>query len=178
MAIASLGRPMSDEYSPFYAGYVGEVLETDPVHVMESQAIATQALIGTIPDDQSLFRYAPGKWSIREIIGHLVDAERIFGYRALRIARGDETPLEGFDENRYVEAAGFDRQAWGTLVEELAVVRRGTLALFRSLDAAAWNRRGVASNARISVRALAFIIPGHERHHLRILRERYGLPAA
>ena len=172
---ATTGRPMPDEFAPFYAGYVGNVTEVDPLQVMESQGSATQAALAGIPEDRSLFRYAPDKWSIREIVGHLADAERVFAYRAMRIGRADETPIEGFDENAYVTAARFDRRPLAELAAELAAVRRTTLALFRGFEPATWNLRGVANNARVSVRALAYIIPGHERHHMKVLRERYGI---
>ena len=178
MVASAVGRPMSDEYGPFYAGYIGEVLETDPVAVMGTQAAETQALLSRISEEQSLFRYAPDKWSIRELVGHLADAERIFCYRALRISRGDETPLEGFDENAFVAAAGFDRRPFSSLVAELAALRAGTIAMFNGLEPAMWNRRGIANNARVSVRALAYIIPGHERHHIKVLQERYNIGGA
>jgi hypothetical protein len=175
MATAIIGRPSADEYTPFYAGYIAQVAEADPVPVMESQAIATQTLLRGISEEQSLFRYAPGKWSIREIVGHLADAERVFAYRAMRVGRGDATPMEGFDEDAYVRGARFDRRSLAELAEELATVRRATLALFRSFEPGTWNLRGVANKAPVTVRALGFIIPGHERHHVNVLRERYGV---
>jgi DinB superfamily len=175
MPALNVGRPMSDEYGTFHASYVAEVLEIDPVAVMETQTAQTQALLARVSEEQSLFRYGPDKWSIREVVGHLADAERVFAYRALRIGRGDETPIEGFDENRYVANAYFDRRPLAELARELADVRKTSLALFRGLEPGMWNRRGIANNARVSVRALAYIIPGHERHHVRTLRERYGL---
>ena len=175
MAASPLGRPMADEYSQFHADYVGHVLEIDPVAVMASQAEITQSLLSGVSEERSLFRYAPEKWSIREVVGHLADAERVFAYRAMRIGRGDETPMEGFDEDAYVIGAQFDRRPLAELLDELANVRRSSLALFSGFDPGVWNRRGIASNARVSVRALAFIIPGHERHHVRVLKERYGL---
>ena len=172
-----VGRPMADEYGAFYAGYIGNVIESDPVAVLESQGAATQSFLAGVSEEQSLFRYAPGKWSIREIVGHLADAERVFTYRAMRIGRGDETPMEGFDEDAYVSAATFDRLTLAELRDDLANVRRASLTLFRGLDPSVWNRRGVANNARVSLRALAYIIPGHERHHIRVLKERYQLPS-
>jgi hypothetical protein len=175
MAATAVGRPMSDEYAPFYAGYVGNVREIDPVGVMQSQSTMTQNLLSQVSEERSLFRYAPEKWSIREVVGHLVDAERVFAYRAMRIGRGDETPIEGFDENEYVRGGQFDRRPLTELLEELAHVRQSSLALFRGFDPGAWNRRGIANNNRISVRALAFIIPGHERHHMKVLQDRYGV---
>lgn len=170
-----IGRPASDEYFQFYAGYVSHVPEDDPLFVMESQGRITQAMLQQVSEKTSLFRYAPDKWSIREVVGHLGDTERIMAYRALRIARADPKPLQGFDENEYVRNAAFDRRTLGDLLQELADIRRTTLALFRGIDQSAWTRRGTASEHSISVRALGFIIPGHERHHVRVLRERYGL---
>jgi hypothetical protein len=118
-------------------------------------------------------RYAPGKWSVKEVIGHLCDAERIFSYRALRIARGDKTPLAGFNENEYVPNGNFESRSTAGLLEEFAAIRAATLIMMRSFDEAAWARRGISGEKEISVRALAYIICGHERHHLAILRDRY-----
>lgn len=170
-----VGRPASDEYSQSYAGYVSHVPENDPLPVMESQFRVTQALLQNVSEKDSLYRYAPEKWSIREIVGHLSDVERIMAYRALRIARADTKPLPGFDEDEYVRNASFDRRSLGDLLQELTDIRRTTLALFRGLEPQAWTRRGTASNHTITVRALAYVIPGHERHHIRVLREKYGI---
>jgi DinB superfamily len=171
----AIGRPAPDEYFEFYAGYVSQVPENDPIAIMESQAKVTQALLAGVSDKESLRRYAPGKWSIREVVGHLGDTERIMSYRAVRIGRGDTKPLPGFDENEYVRNASFDRRSLKDLVAELDDIRRASLALFRGFEPAAWTRRGTASNHEITVRALAFIIPGHERHHVKVLREKYGV---
>jgi hypothetical protein len=175
MVATAVGRPMSDEYGPFYAEYISNVVEVDPVAVMQSQCDATRELLGQVTEDRSLFRYGSNKWSIREVVGHLADAERVFSYRAMRIAREDETPIEGFDEDAYVRGARFDRRPLAELLEEWVSVRRSTIALFRGFDPAAWQRRGTANTVRFSVRAIAFIIPGHERHHARVLKERYGV---
>jgi hypothetical protein len=170
-----IGRPTPDEYFDFYAGYVNQVPEDDPVSTMEVQSQITLSLLSSVGEQDSLRRYAPGKWSIREIVGHLGDTERIMAYRALRIARGDTKPLQGFDENEYVKHASFDRRSLKDLTAELAEIRRTSIALFRGLEPAAWTRRGTASDHEITVRALAFIIPGHERHHVKVLREKYGV---
>jgi len=172
-----VGRPDLSEYAPFYAGYVERVTE-EPLVALEKQADATAAILRRIPESSSGHRYADGKWTVRDMIGHMADAERIMSYRALRIARGDGTPLPGFDEGEYAKVAGADGRGWNDLVQELAVVRAATLALFRGFDGAAWRRSGVANGAAISVRALGHIIVGHERHHLHILQSRYGLPAS
>jgi DinB superfamily len=172
-----VGHPDQSEYAPFYASYIARVTE-EALPALESQGQATQVILKKVSDAKAGHRYAPEKWTVREMIGHMADTERIMGYRVLRIARADSTPLEGFDEGAYVRAAGADVRPWPVLVEDLAIVRAGTLALLRGLDAAAWKRRGTANGATISVRALAHIIVGHERHHLEILRTRYGIPTA
>jgi hypothetical protein len=172
-----IGHPEPAEYAAFYAGYVQRVME-EPLAALESQGRKTQALLAGLTDAQAGHRYADGKWTVRDVAGHLADVERVMTYRALRIARDDATPLPGFDENTYVAAAGADRRPIGELAGDLAVVRNATLALFRGLDAAAWRRRGVANGNPVSVRALAHIIVGHERHHCEILSTRYGISGA
>ena len=172
-----VGHPDQSEYAPFYASYVARVTE-EPLPALESQGRATQAVLAKVSDTAAGHRYAPDKWSVREVVGHMADAERIMSYRVLRIARADPIPLEGFDEGAYVRAAGADARPWSALVGDLAVVRAATLALLRSFDAQAWQRRGTANGATVSVRALGHIIVGHERHHLEILRTRYGIPSA
>jgi uncharacterized protein (TIGR03083 family) len=171
----SVGRPLPDEIPSHYVGYIERVPETDPVAVLATQIDATAALLRGVSDADALKRYAPGKWSVKEIVGHLADTERIMAYRALRIARGDETPLPGFDENAYVPPAKFDARPLADLISDLRTVRTGTLTLFRTFDADAWRRRGTASGKPVSVRALGYMIPGHERHHMEILKTRYGL---
>jgi hypothetical protein len=168
-------RPDATEYAPFYANYVAAVPEADVVSALRESGTEIGAALSAIPESRGGHRYADGKWSIRELVVNVIDAERIFTYRALRIARGDATPLPGFDENRYVAAAGSDARAMADLLAELLAVRAGTTALFTSLPDAAWRRVGVASEREISVRALAYVAAGHVAHHLRILRERYGV---
>jgi DinB superfamily len=169
--------PGSDEYAPAYRAYVTKVPAGNVVELLERQGAATAALLAGVTPDRARYRYAPGKWSVTEIIGHLSDAERIFAYRALRIARCDETPLPGFNENAYTPAGEFDRRELPDVAHELALVRAGTVALFRGLPDEAWSRRGTASNHPVSVRAMAHIIAGHELHHLEVLRTRYRLGA-
>ena len=171
----SVGRPDASEYAPFYAGYIARVTE-DPRTALASQAKATAGVLQRIPESMAGHRYAEGKWTVRDVVGHLADVERIMCCRALRVARGDATPLPGFDENAYAEVAGANSRAWGSLVDELASVRTATIALFQGLAPDTWQRRGIANGATISVRALAHIIVGHERHHLEVLQTRYGLP--
>jgi DinB family protein len=170
-----VGRPEPDEIPSHYVGYIQRVPETDPVVVCASQIEETAALLRGLSDTDAMYRYGQGKWSIKEVVGHLADTERIMSYRALRIARGDTTPLPSFDEKAYVPVAEFDRRSLADLVGELRTVRTATLALLRTFDADAWRRRGTASGKPVSVRALAFMIPGHERHHVEILRTRYGV---
>ena len=161
------------EYAPYYAGYVAHVSEDDVLSAMEAQSGETQRLLASLDDTRAEHRYAEGKWSIKEVIGHLTDAERVFGYRAAAIARGDTTPLPGFDEDAYVRNAAFDDWRIGDLAEAYTVGRRSNIVLFRNLPEEAWARRGVANDAEVTVRAVAFIIVGHERHHLKVLRDRY-----
>jgi len=167
--------PGPGEYAPSYDGYIQRVKD-DPVDAMAAQIDVTMALLAPLSETRALHRYAPEKWTIKEVVGHLADVERVMSYRALRIARADGTPLPSFDENAYVPAGRFDRRSLPDLLAELRTVRAASLALFRSFDGDAWTRRGTASDKPITVRALACIIPGHERHHDELLRTRYGLP--
>jgi hypothetical protein len=165
--------PAPTEYDRYYATYIDPVANEDVLGQLEAQAQATPRFLATIPESRASFRYAPGKWSIRDIIGHLADSERIFAYRALRIARHDKTPLPSFDENDYANVAGFDRRSLADVSAEFASVRAGTLTLFRSMDAETLALTGTAGGKPISVRALAFIILGHERHHLKVIKAKY-----
>ena len=175
MSTRTVGRPEADEIPSHYVGYINRVPELDPVMVCAAQIEVTEALLHGLSENDAMYRYARGKWSVKEVVGHLADVERIMAYRALRIARGDTTPLPGFDENAYVPVAKFDSRSLADLVGELRTARAATLALLRTFDADAWRRRGTASGKPVSVRALAYMIPGHERHHLEILRTRYGV---
>ena len=166
-------RPAADEHPAYYATYVNRVQVGKPPAVFGRQLAETLTLLDGLSELQSLARYAPGKWSIKEVVGHVTDAERVFSYRALRFARGDRTPLPGFDEQAYAPAGRFDARPLADLARELALVRAATIALFRGFDAEMLERRGVANGQEISVRALAYVIAGHERHHVAILRERY-----
>jgi hypothetical protein len=141
--------------------------------LLSSQLDDTLALLRHIPESQAGFRYAPDKWSIKELVGHVIDTERIFAYRALRFARNDQTPLSGYEQDDYVDNASFDEYSLGELAAEFESVRRSTLFLLKHLDEEAWLRRGLASESEVSVRALAYIIAGHELHHREILRSRY-----
>lgn len=175
MTPRAVGRPEPDEIPSHFVGYIKRVPEADPVMVLADQIEATATLLRGCSDREAMHRYAQGKWSVKEVVGHLADVERIMAYRALRIARGDTTALPGFDENAYVPPARFDNRSLADLVGELRTARAATLSLFRSFDGDAWKRRGTASGKPVSVRALGFMIPGHERHHLELLRTRYGI---
>ncbi len=177
MTVSTAVRPAADEHHPYYSPYIARVSEPDALAALEGQLAEMLPFLRGLREAQGAHRYAPGKWSVKQVIGHVIDSERVFAYRALRIARGDRTPLPGFDGDPYAEAAGSDRRPLAELIEEIELVRRSNLAMFRALDEPAWTRRGVANDAEISVRALAFVIAGHGRHHVAILRERYlGMP--
>ena len=173
MATALHSRPDVTEYAPFYAGYVAGVPEDDVVAALRDSGREIISALSAVPEARGGFRYAEGKWTIREMVGHIIDAERIFGYRALRLARADATPLPGFEENDYVRTAGSDSRTLADLIDELRVARESTVRLFASLPEEAWPRKGVVNGREVTVRALAYITAGHMRHHLRILRERY-----
>lgn len=166
-------RPTADELAPYQQRYVDFVSEDDICAALEAQGNATASFLSGIGEQRAAFRYAPDKWSIKQVAGHMTDCERIFGYRALSIARADTRPLPGFDENEYGAASNADERTLAEIVEELRAVRRSTVALFRGVSDEAWTRAGTANDHRISVRALAFVTLGHERHHLKVLRERY-----
>jgi uncharacterized damage-inducible protein DinB len=166
-------RPAADEHPPYYRPYIERVEVGKPPAVFGRQLAESLALLASVGEEQSLARYAPGKWSMREVVGHLVDSERIFAMRALCFARGERADLPGFDENAYVAAAGFDRRPWEALRGEMRRVREATIALFEGFTDAQLDARGRANGGEFTVRAVAWIIAGHEAHHLDVLRERY-----
>lgn len=166
-------RPVLDESGPYYARYIAEVPDGDVAKHLVGQMGDTLALLASLSDDEALYRYAEGKWSVKEIVGHVADAERIFGYRLLRVVRGDATPLPGFDENAFVAGAEFDRIPLAQLLHALRIGRENTTTLVHSLRPSDWDRRGTASDTPLSARALVWIIAGHELHHRTVLRERY-----
>jgi hypothetical protein len=169
-------RPAESEYAPYYARYVDLVPETDVLIALEEQLADIAQLSSRVTGEREQFRYGEGKWSIREVLGHLIDAERVFGYRAFCISRGEQAPLPSFDENAYVAESRYDERSLEDLAAEFAAVRRGNLAFLRKLDNRAWQRMGTASSKPISVRALAFIMAGHVRHHRAVLESRYAVP--
>jgi uncharacterized damage-inducible protein DinB len=170
-----MARPDPSEHAPYYGKYIALVPDGDVVATLETQGSETGRLLAALSEQQASYRYAPGKWSVKEVIGHVADSERIFAYRALRIARGDRTPIEGFEQDDYVRGAQFDRLSIADLAAEFAAVRQATLRLFESLSPEAWTRRGIANQNEVSVRALAYMIAGHELHHRQVLREKYGV---
>ncbi|MDQ4123842.1 MAG: DinB family protein [Acidobacteriota bacterium] len=169
----TINKPSENEYARYYDGYVSLVPEGDILTILDEQLNETLSLIRSIPEPAGSFRYAPDKWSIKELIGHIIDTERVFAYRALCIARGDQRPLLGFDEKEYMLYAPFEHCSLEDLSAEFEAVRKSTLFLFKQLDQNAWHRIGTASENKVTVRALAYIIAGHERHHCNILRDRY-----
>jgi hypothetical protein len=166
-------RPARDEAGEYYFTYIDKVADGDICSVLETQAVETLAILRGITDEQSLTRYAPDKWTIREAAGHVNDTERLFVGRALWFARGFETELPSFDQNVAVASAGANDRAWSGLVQEFRTIRAATLTFFQNLPDAAWDRRGIASGKPFSVRALAFIAAGHVAHHNAILRDKY-----
>jgi len=166
---------LADESIPYYHGYIANVTGENLGHQLTQQLQELEQLFENVSDRAALARYSDGKWSIKEVIGHLSDTERIFSYRLLRIARGDPTPLAGYDENAYVPAGHFDQRPLAQLLAELRATRLSTTAMMEGLPPESWTRRGVANDKPITARALAYIIVGHVTHHLGTLRDRYGL---
>jgi hypothetical protein len=169
----SVPRPEPGEYSPYYDRYISLIPGTEILATLESQRRQMMLLLSGRDEADGDFRYAPDKWSAKEVLGHVCDTERIFAYRALRIARGDRTPIEGFEQDDYVRNGPFAQLPIAEIIEDYIGVRRATLTLLRNLDEPAWTRRGIANKNEVSVRALAYIIAGHELHHRRILEEKY-----
>jgi len=166
-------RPQQGDYALHYEAYVALVPSGDFLEILQDQQRELVAHLAPLTEQQAEFRYAPGKWSIKEVLGHINDAERIFSYRLLRIARGDQTPLPGFEQDGYIQTGNFSARKLSDLLQEFSTVRAATISLLRSLDDAAWLRRGTASQKEVSVLAVAFVIAGHERHHRILLEQRY-----
>ncbi len=168
-----MDKPQPDEYNPYYGKYISLVDSGDIVGTLTTQANDTVSMLSKLTESAGDHRYAPDKWSIKQVLGHVVDAERIFAYRALRIARNDPKPLEGFEQDDYVRNGAFEHGTLSGLIEEFWALRRSTVFLFAHLGPDACVRRGIANQSGISVRALAWIIAGHELHHRGILKDRY-----
>ena len=168
-----MSRPLENEYAGDFQNYVSQAPEDDILPAMRSQVDALDVLLDRVAPERETYRYAEGKWSIREIIGHLIDGERVFGYRLLCIARGEQQNLPGFDQDEYMVNAPFDRIDLEDLLSEFRLVRLSNIAMLRTLDEPAWTRMGTANGNPVSVRALAYVMVGHVRHHMNVLRERY-----
>jgi hypothetical protein len=168
-------RPTENEYAPAFQGYISHVSDDDILPTMRAQIDALDLLLERVTPERETYRYGEGKWSIREVVGHLIDGERVFGYRALCIARGETQNLPGFDENAYMPYSPYHGIELEDLLSEFRLVRLSNIAMFRTLDDAAWTRMGTANGSPVSVRALAFIMVGHLWHHMGVLRERYQL---
>ena len=175
MTTMKTGRPDAAEHAPYYGKYVALVPDGDLIGLLQTQNAETLRLLRAAPAEKADYAYAPGKWTVKEVIGHLIDAERIFAYRALRFARGDATDLPGFDENAYVPNGGFARRTLADLLAEFETVRASTIHFAKHLDDEALSRRGSANGTGVSVRAMLYIVSGHERHHVALLRDRYGV---
>ena len=168
-----ISRPGSDEAAPYYFGYINRVTSDDILSVLQSQLDETLPFLRGISEEKSLHRYAPEKWSVRQMWGHVNDAERVFMMRALWFARNFDTPLPSFDQEIAVAAAASDNVPWSRHVEEFREIRLATISFFRNLPAEAWMRKGVASGNPVTVRACAYIVAGHVTHHEAVLREKY-----
>lgn len=168
-----IDRPEPAEYNPYFERYISLITEPDILSVLEHQSGELRTVFGLIPEDRGTFAYQDGKWTIKEVLSHLIDGERIFAYRVLRISRGDETPLEGFDQDGYIENSHANDRTFDDLISEMDSLRSANIRLLTVLDEADWKRAGTASGFPVSVRALAYIMAGHIRHHVAILKERY-----
>jgi DinB superfamily len=169
----SIAPPRTGEYAPYYGKYIALVKGEDILDALDQQRRDTMKLLCGKDEADGEFRYAPEKWNAKEVLGHVCDTERVFAYRALRISRADTTPMEGFEQDDYVRNGPFARIPLSEIIEDYIAVRRATLTLLRNLDEPAWRRSGVANRNEVTVRALAYIIAGHELHHRTILEEKY-----
>jgi len=169
----TIAPPDPAEFAPYFGRYISLVPGADILKTLDSQRRQMLMLLSGRDEADGDFRYAPDKWSAKEVLGHVCDTERIFAYRALRIARGDQTPMEGFEQDDYIRNGPFASLPLPEIIDDYITVRRATLTLLRNLDEPAWNRRGIANKNEVSVRALAYLIAGHELHHRKILEEKY-----
>jgi hypothetical protein len=173
MILPPPGKPEPNEYAPYYGRYISLVSGSDIIDALAHQAVSTEAYLKELPAAKGGFRYAPGKWSVKEVIAHVIDSERVFAYRALTFARGDTAALPGFEQDDWMKALSVEDVPLESFIDEYKNVRGATIHLFRQLTPDAWKRRGTASDNPVTVRALAYIIAGHELHHLKVLREKY-----
>ena len=168
-----MNRPAETEYAAYFQNYVGQVNETDIMAVLRSEVDDLDVLLNRIPAEKETYAYAEGKWTIRQVIGHLIDGERVFGYRAFCIARGEKQNLPGFEQDDYLQTAPYNNIELEDLLSEIRLVRLSNIAMFRTLDEEGWNRVGIANGNEVTVRAIAFIMAGHLRHHMNVLKDRY-----
>jgi hypothetical protein len=169
----AIGRPETSEFAEYYTGYISKVPGGDILQFLQQQLITTSDLLRSLPEAKGDFRYQPGKWSMKELFGHIIDTERVFAYRGLVFARNDSSPLPGFDQEPWSKYANYANLTLSDIAAEFETVRRSSIHLFRNLDQSAWSRKGIADNKGMTVRAAAFIIGGHTQHHLDILNSRY-----
>lgn len=168
-----LQRPLASEYPEYYVPYVNLVPEGDLLSVLKENLVKTVALFEGISEEDGHFRYSPNKWSIKEVLGHMADTERIMSYRLLRIGRGDQTALAGFNENDYIEGSDFSRLSIKNILEDFTATRNATITLIQNMPEKAWAHKGFANNTEVTARAVAYIIAGHAIHHRKIIKERY-----
>ena len=166
-------RPETNEYAPFYEGYIKDVIGNDPFRNLENQYQEIQSILQSLPEEEANFAYAEGKWTVKEVLGHMIDTERIMDYRALCISRKDKQSLPGFEQDDYVQEANFKERTITNLLEDYRIVRKSTISLFKNFTENMLNQRGVANDKEVTVLALLYIITGHEMHHLKILKEKY-----
>ena len=166
-------KPETSEYNPYYEKYISLIEEGELLNALERQPSELRSLLNGLDEEKGKYAYADGKWSIKEVLSHLIDGERIFSYRVLRISRGDETPIEGFEQDGYIENSHANERSFEDLLEELSLQREANLRMLKNLRDDGWKRLGTASQSPVSVRALGFIMAGHVRHHINILKAQY-----
>jgi DinB superfamily len=168
-----MSRPQPAEYDPYYQKYIARVPEDEIIPALEGQLDELNNLLDGVAEEKGTYAYADGKWTLKEVLSHLIDGERIFAYRAFRIARGDKTPMEGFEQDGYIENSHANERSFAELLGEFELLRKANVFFFKNLEPADWTRVGMANNVEVSVRSLAWIMAGHIRHHIAILQERY-----
>ena len=168
-----MNRPETTEFDPYYNAYISLVEGNDVLPILDTQPAELRAMFSGVPEEKGIFAYAEGKWTIKELLSHLIDAERMFAYRTLRVSRGDKTPIEGFEQDGYIENSNANNRSFAELLEEFDLQRRSNMLLFNNLSDEASQRMGIANEKEVSVRALVYCMAGHVRHHIRILNERY-----
>jgi DinB superfamily len=166
-------RPGKDEYAPYYENYISKIGDGDIIKILESQENQISEFINSIPEEKGTYSYAKGKWSIKEVIGHIIDTERVMAYRALCFARGEKQPLPGFEQEDYVKEANFNRQKFSALAAQFQLVRKANISLFKTFSEEMFDKKGKASGNNVTVLALLYIIAGHCAHHINIIKEKY-----